>query len=135
LGEPIPTGTIRQDFDVGRGFEKGQPCEYRGEERPRVRPVVKDESVVGIYSGHVNLQPGGLFGMMEDALGFRLVPKKPSLERQFGQWPRDAAKLSRASDELAALRDATGKTTDSAQLSGLARTKILTGDPHKGRCP
>jgi hypothetical protein len=32
---------------------------YRAEERPRVRPVVRDESVVGIYSEHVNPQPGG----------------------------------------------------------------------------
>ena len=28
---------------------------YRGEERPRVRPVLRDEPVVGIYSEHVNL--------------------------------------------------------------------------------
>jgi hypothetical protein len=46
---------------------------YRAEERPRVRPVVRDESVVGIYSEHVNPQPGG-FAIMEDGLRFTPVP-------------------------------------------------------------
>ena len=48
------------------------------------RPLKSGESVAGIYRERLSL-PSGRFALIEDGLGFSLVPWKPSLERRLGQ--------------------------------------------------
>jgi type IV secretory pathway VirD2 relaxase len=48
------------------------------------RPLKSGDSVAGIYRERLSL-PSGRFAMIEDGLGFSLVPWKPSLERHLGQ--------------------------------------------------
>jgi hypothetical protein len=48
------------------------------------RPVVEGDSVSGINRQRVTLA-SGRFAMIDDGLGFQLVPWKPSLERQLGR--------------------------------------------------
>ena len=48
------------------------------------RPLKLGESVAGIYRERLSL-PSGRFALIEDGLGFSLVPWKPSLERHLGQ--------------------------------------------------
>ena len=49
------------------------------------RVVLKlGESVAGIYRERLSL-PSGRFALIEDGLGFSLVPRKPSLERRLGE--------------------------------------------------
>jgi type IV secretory pathway VirD2 relaxase len=46
--------------------------------------VAEGESIVGVYSQRVSLA-SGRFAMIDDGLGFSLVPWTPSLERQLGR--------------------------------------------------
>jgi hypothetical protein len=48
------------------------------------RPRKSGESVAGIYRERLSL-PSGRFALIEDGLGFSLVPWKPSLEHHLGQ--------------------------------------------------
>jgi type IV secretory pathway VirD2 relaxase len=48
------------------------------------RPLKSGESVAGLYCERLNLA-SGRFAMIDDGLGFTLVPWKPSLERHLGQ--------------------------------------------------
>ena len=48
------------------------------------RPHKSGESVAGLYRERLNLA-SGRFAMIDDGLGFTLVPWKPSLERHLGQ--------------------------------------------------
>jgi type IV secretory pathway VirD2 relaxase len=48
------------------------------------RPLKSGESVAGLYRERLNLA-SGRFAMIDDGLGFTLVPWKPSLERHLGQ--------------------------------------------------
>src|SRR5207247_5580132 len=46
--------------------------------------VVESESIAGVYRRRVSLA-SGRFAMIDDGLGFSLVPWTPSLERQLGR--------------------------------------------------
>jgi type IV secretory pathway VirD2 relaxase len=48
------------------------------------RPLKSGESVAGLYRERLNLA-SGRFAMIDDGLGFTLVPWKPSLERHLGE--------------------------------------------------
>jgi Protein of unknown function (DUF3363) len=48
------------------------------------RPSAGGERVAGIYRQRVTLSSGRL-AMIEDGLGFQLVPWRPALEQQFGR--------------------------------------------------
>jgi type IV secretory pathway VirD2 relaxase len=48
------------------------------------RPLKSGESVAGLYRARLSLA-SGRFAMIDDGLGFTLVPWKPSLERHLGQ--------------------------------------------------
>jgi type IV secretory pathway VirD2 relaxase len=48
------------------------------------RPLAPGDSVTGVYRKRMDLT-SGRFAMIEDGLGFSLVPWKPSLERHLGQ--------------------------------------------------
>jgi type IV secretory pathway VirD2 relaxase len=48
------------------------------------RPSAKDEHVAGIYRQRVTLS-SGRFAMIDDGLGFQLVPWRPALEQQLGR--------------------------------------------------
>lgn len=48
------------------------------------RPVADGERVIGIYRRSVMLA-SGRFAMLDDGLGFRLVPWKPAIEERLGQ--------------------------------------------------
>jgi hypothetical protein len=48
------------------------------------RSLVEGEHVSGIYRRRVTLA-SGRFAMIDDGLGFRLVPWRPALERQLGR--------------------------------------------------
>ena len=48
------------------------------------RPSVEGEHVSGVYSQRVTLA-SGRFAMIDDGLGFQLVPWRPALERQLGK--------------------------------------------------
>jgi type IV secretory pathway VirD2 relaxase len=48
------------------------------------RPPTEGDSVSGTYSRRLNLA-SGRFAMIDDALGFSLVPWRPALERRIGQ--------------------------------------------------
>jgi type IV secretory pathway VirD2 relaxase len=48
------------------------------------RPTTPGDSVTGVYRKRMDLS-SGRFAMIEDGLGFTLVPWKPSLERHLGQ--------------------------------------------------
>jgi len=48
------------------------------------RPIAPGNSVTGVYRKRLDLS-SGRFAMIDDGLGFTLVPWKPSLERQLGQ--------------------------------------------------
>lgn len=47
------------------------------------RPSVEGESIAGIYRQRVSLS-SGRFAMIDDGLGFQLVPWRPALEQQLG---------------------------------------------------
>ena len=46
--------------------------------------VIEGESVAGVYRQRLNLA-SGRFAMIDDGLGFSLVPWSPSLERELGK--------------------------------------------------
>ena len=48
------------------------------------RPSVEGEHVAGVYRQRVTLA-SGRFALLDDGLGFQLVPWRPALERRFGQ--------------------------------------------------
>jgi len=48
------------------------------------RPAADGETVAGTYRRRVDLA-SGRFAMIDDGLGFQLVPWKPSLERELGR--------------------------------------------------
>ena len=48
------------------------------------RPLAEGDSAAGIYSRRLNLA-SGRFAMIDDGLGFSLVPWRPALERRLGQ--------------------------------------------------
>lgn len=48
------------------------------------RPAVEGDGVAGIYRKRLNLA-SGRFAMIDDGLGFTLVPWRPALERRLGQ--------------------------------------------------
>ena len=48
------------------------------------RPSAKDEHVAGIYRQRVTLS-SGRFAMIDDGLGFQLVPWRPALDQQLGR--------------------------------------------------
>lgn len=48
------------------------------------RPSIEGENVGGIYRQRVNLS-SGRFAMIDDGLGFQLVPWRPALEQQLGR--------------------------------------------------
>jgi Protein of unknown function (DUF3363) len=48
------------------------------------RPLAEGDSVTGVYSRRINLA-SGRFAMIDDGLGFSLVPWRPALERRLGQ--------------------------------------------------
>lgn len=48
------------------------------------RPVADGERVNGVYRRSVMLARGR-FAMLDDGLGFRLVPWRPAIERRLGQ--------------------------------------------------
>jgi hypothetical protein len=56
------------------------------------RPVQEGETVAGVYRQRLNLA-SGRFAMIDDGLGFSLVPWSPSLERQLG---RDVSGIAQA---------------------------------------
>jgi hypothetical protein len=49
------------------------------------RPSVEGEHVSGVYRQRVTLA-SGRFAMMDDGMGFQLVPWRPALEQQLGRW-------------------------------------------------
>jgi len=51
---------------------------------PRYRPSAEGQSVAGTYSRRVDLA-SGRFAMIDDGLGFSLVPWRPALERHLGK--------------------------------------------------
>ena len=71
-------GTLRQrDLDAAtRGIngETGMPY----------RPAVEGERVSGVYRRNV-LLASGRFAMLDDGMGFTLVPWKPVIEQRLGQ--------------------------------------------------
>ena len=48
------------------------------------RPLPEGEHVAGIYRQRVTLS-SGRFAMIDDGLGFQLVPWRPALERELGR--------------------------------------------------
>jgi hypothetical protein len=57
-------------------------------------PVVQGETVAGVYRQRLDLA-SGRFAMIDDGLGFRLVPWSPSLERHLGRQVSGIAQASR----------------------------------------
>jgi len=53
------------------------------------RPSAKGEHVAGIYRQRVSLS-SGRFAMIDDGLGFQLVPWRPVLDRHLGRQVRGA---------------------------------------------
>jgi type IV secretory pathway VirD2 relaxase len=49
------------------------------------RPSAEGEHVSGVYRQRVTLA-SGRFAMMDDGMGFQLVPWRPALEQQLGHW-------------------------------------------------
>ena len=49
------------------------------------RPSAEGEHVSGVYRQRVTLA-SGRFAMIDDGMGFRLVPWRPALEQQLGHW-------------------------------------------------
>jgi type IV secretory pathway VirD2 relaxase len=49
------------------------------------RPSAEGEQVSGVYRQRVTLA-SGRFAMMDDGMGFQLVPWRPALEQQLGHW-------------------------------------------------
>jgi type IV secretory pathway VirD2 relaxase len=58
------------------------------------RPATVGESVAGVYRQRVNLS-SGRFAMIDDGLGFSLVPWSPSLERHLGRHVSGVAEAGR----------------------------------------
>jgi hypothetical protein len=50
----------------------------------RFQPSAEGEHVAGIYRQRLNLS-SGRFAMIDDGLGFQLVPWRPALERHLGK--------------------------------------------------
>ena len=48
------------------------------------RPLVEGENVVGVYRRRLTLS-SGRFAMLDDGIGFQLVPWRPALEQQLGR--------------------------------------------------
>jgi hypothetical protein len=48
------------------------------------RPLVEGETIAGTYRRRLNLA-SGRFAMIDDELGFSLVPWRPALERELGR--------------------------------------------------
>jgi hypothetical protein len=48
------------------------------------RPSGAGEIVAGVYQGRINLS-SGRFAMIDDGMGFQLVPWRPALEQQLGR--------------------------------------------------
>jgi len=63
------------------------------------RPVADGERVSGVYRRSVMLT-SGRFAMLDDGLGFRLVPWKPVIERRLGQSMAATIRSDRASWEV-----------------------------------
>jgi hypothetical protein len=54
-----------------------------GEKGLPYRPAAESEAVAGVYRQRMSLA-SGRFAMIDDGLGFQLVPWTPSLERHLG---------------------------------------------------
>ncbi|WP_433696473.1 DUF3363 domain-containing protein [Paraburkholderia phenoliruptrix] len=68
-----------------RGRELAQAAkDIAAETGPEHRPVVDGQRVAGIYGRFVML-PSGRYAMLNDGMGFSLVPWKPVIEQRLGQ--------------------------------------------------
>ncbi|MDW3682768.1 DUF3363 domain-containing protein [Cupriavidus sp. CV2] len=66
---------------TGRGASAGPEPAETGLEH---RPVADGQRVAGIYRRSVTLASGG-YAMLDDGMGFSLVPWKPVIEQRLGQ--------------------------------------------------
>ena len=68
-------------------YQKGVslvPAEFSAETGLAYRPSAEGEHVSGFYRQRVTLS-SGRFAMIDDGMGFQLVPWRPALEQQLGQ--------------------------------------------------
>jgi hypothetical protein len=78
------------------GSSAGLPC----------RPATEGETVAGVYRQRLDLA-SGRFAMIDDGLGFCLVPWSPSLERHLGRQVSGIAQASRIEWNLGRVRGPT----------------------------
>ena len=62
-----------------------------------LRPAAEGEHVSGLYRRRVTLS-SGRFAMIDDGLGFQLVPWRPALERHLGRQVTGVMAQSRTVD-------------------------------------
>ncbi len=67
----------RQELD-------GAASSYRRKQASRIGPSAEGEHVSGIYRQRITLS-SGRFAMIDDGMGFQLVPWRPALEQQLGK--------------------------------------------------